>query len=471
MGPRHDRLILGLIIATAAALRFVELSGQSFWYDEALTLAYVSETFGGMLSAVGERDSNPPLYYAVAWVWTRLFGDSEAGLRSLSVVAGVLTVPVTYAAARALAGRRVGLVAALLIAVSPVMVWYSQEARAYALLGLLSALGFMFFVRSLRGDGRRPIVGWAIASALAIATHYFALFAVMVEGLWLLARVRPRRPVMLATAAVGGVGVALLPLALHQRDEKITWITDFSTLGARLEQTARVFTGTGSAPNRTLWVALALAVIPVVVLLRGDATARRALLTAVAVGAGAIAIPVLVALAGSDYVLDRNLLPAVVPLTIAVGTGVALRWSWMLPTALIGLGLCAIYVREDHRIATNEHFQRDDWRAVARELGPRRATRVVVVTPGWQGQALRVYRPGLQAMSASRPVTEVDMLSSPGWGRGLPPELSQERGFALVGHTVVQRIEISRFRATRLIRVPPDALSTPGGHGSRAFVE
>ena len=80
------------------------------------------------MDAVGFSESAPPLYYALAWVWTQLTGTGEFGLRSLSALAGVATVPVAYLLGAELRGRRAGIVAAALVAVNPMLLWYSQEA-------------------------------------------------------------------------------------------------------------------------------------------------------------------------------------------------------------------------------------------------------------------------------------------------------------------------------------------------------
>ena len=91
-----------------------------------------------MLSTIARTESTPPLYYALAWLWAKLFGHGEAGLRSLSAVVGTLTVPVAWRAGGELFGAaRAGLVAAALVAVNPYFVWYSQEARSYSLLVLM----------------------------------------------------------------------------------------------------------------------------------------------------------------------------------------------------------------------------------------------------------------------------------------------------------------------------------------------
>src|SRR5215208_3044763 len=139
MPPRSVQLLAG-ITAAAAALRFATLDVQSFWFDEATTVHLVRMDLGGMLGAIPDSESTPPVYYVLAWLWTNVFGVGEVGLRSLSALVGTATVPVVYALGRRVASERAALIAAALAATNPLLVWYSQEARAYALLVLLCAL-------------------------------------------------------------------------------------------------------------------------------------------------------------------------------------------------------------------------------------------------------------------------------------------------------------------------------------------
>src|SRR5215212_5778154 len=151
LGPtleqRHAMLV-GTIIGAAAALRFSTLSLQSFWYDETVTVSLLHRSLPAMLRAIPGSETAPPLYYVVAWLWVRVFGFGEVPLRALSAVAGTATVPVSYSAARVLFGQRVAIAVAGLAASSPLLVWYSQEARAYSLLVFFSALSFLFFART-----------------------------------------------------------------------------------------------------------------------------------------------------------------------------------------------------------------------------------------------------------------------------------------------------------------------------------
>src|SRR4051794_25543224 len=180
------RLLIALTLA-GAALRFATLDLQSFWYDESVTAGLVHRGLWGVLDRIPGSESTPPLYYVVAWLWTRVFGSGEVGIRSLSALLGTAAIPAFYLAARELArSERVGVGVAALAAFNPLLVWYSQEARAYALVMLLGALSLSFFARLLRGFETRWLTWWAVTSSLALTAHYFAGFLVVPEVAWLL---------------------------------------------------------------------------------------------------------------------------------------------------------------------------------------------------------------------------------------------------------------------------------------------
>ncbi len=129
--------------------------------------------------------------------------------------------------------------AAALVAVNPMLLWYSQEARGYSLLVLLTALAALYFLRALERGRRRDMVAWGIASALALATHYFAVFPIAFEALWLLRRRRPQA--MAGLRIVGAVGLLLAPLAIHQMSlGHAEWIGDRS-LGHRIWEAGVTF--------------------------------------------------------------------------------------------------------------------------------------------------------------------------------------------------------------------------------------
>jgi mannosyltransferase len=172
---RREPLLLGLI-AVGAALRFVTLAQQSLYLDEAATVRLLREPAIDMFRGIATEESTPPLYYALARAWSSAFGTGEVGLRSFSALVGTATIPVAYAAARQFVSRRAALAAAGLVATSPFLVWYSQEARAYALLVLFGAASLYFLGVALNETSRTAVRWWAVVSILALATHYFGIF-------------------------------------------------------------------------------------------------------------------------------------------------------------------------------------------------------------------------------------------------------------------------------------------------------
>ena len=117
-------------------------------------------------------------------------------------------MPVAYAAAAKLIHRRAGVIAAALTACSPILIWYSQEARSYALLVLLSSLSLLAFAYARETPSPRRVTWWVIASALALATHYYALLIVVPEAVWLLVGHRRVRAVQVGVAIAGLCGPA-----------------------------------------------------------------------------------------------------------------------------------------------------------------------------------------------------------------------------------------------------------------------
>jgi len=250
-------LALALACAAAAALRFATLDAQSLWYDESVTAQLMASQLGGMFHALPDSESTPPLYYVLAWLWTQLFGTGEAGLRSLSALLGTATVPIVWALGRRLGGDRAALIAAALAAVNPMLVWFSQEARSYALLTLLGALSALLWLRALEQPRSGRLVAWGAVAALALGTHYFAVFLVAPQALWLALRVPGPRAKTIALALPAAAGAALVPLALDQRSNEGAAFIGQSSLATRLAQIPKQFLIGYDAPAEALITILA----------------------------------------------------------------------------------------------------------------------------------------------------------------------------------------------------------------------
>lgn len=398
--PRSRRTVtwpLLVVCAAGAILRFAALGSQSFDYDEAFTAGIVHGSLGHALHQIPVTESTPPLYYLLAWLWTRAFGVSEVGLRSLSALLGVALIPVVFAVARRLGSPRAGLFAALLAAVSPFLVWYSQEARAYALLALLSALSFWAFIRALDEPHPRRLWLWAAASAAAALSHYFAGYLVAAEAVWLIIATR-RGSAILASAAVAAVGAALIPLVISQADNRSQWIEGLS-LGSRIKEVAKKWV-TGEISPTTNWE---LALVAVLV---GGAIAyaagrlsvfeRRGAVRAFGVGLAAVLIPLALDLAGFHYLISKNVMPAMV--VLLVGIALILGGSRAGVAGALGVAVAAaLFLALSIDDALDPALQRPDYRAAARALGaPTRDQ--VVVTPNLGNAPMAYYRAGAEVV-------------------------------------------------------------------------
>jgi mannosyltransferase len=443
----RELVLVGALTVVAAALRFSTLDVQSFWHDEAVTAhRIIRPSLFATMGKIPGSESTPPLYYAVAWLWTRAFGISEVGLRSLSALIGTATVPVAYLAARTLTPRRApALATCAFAAVSPVLVWYSQEARAYILLVLLGALSFLFFLRALRSGQRRDIVWWAVVSALALCTHYFAIFAVLPEAAWLLrSRVGGARP---AVGLVAVVGAALVPLAIHQKQQGHTsWISGIP-LHTRAGDLLKEFViGPSGSPTVALSILAGALVAAALVLLalKGGERERLDARPALIVGGVAIVLPLALAIVGLDYFFPRNLIAAWLPLAALVGLGCGLAAAQRLGAALAAV-LCCTLLAITISVNFNDRLQRPDWRGVAHTLGPVHGTRAII-TPATGDDPLEYYMPGTgRILRRHANVNEIDLVGWPLAGKR-PPRLS---GFQLVTSERVKTFTLYRYRAAQ----------------------
>ena len=306
-------------------------------------------------------------------------------------------MPVAYLIGLELRERRAGIAAAALAAVNPMLLWYSQEARAYALFALLCAISTLYFVCALRRGGRSDLAGWGIASALALATHYFAIFPIAVEAIWLLRRRGRRATAGLAIVAVAGL--ALAPLVIHQASiGHAEWIADHALLHRLWETPATFFAGEtgeiiarGDSPLPAVVPFVLACASLLLIWLRGAREERRAAAIPLVLVAAAVGLPVVIALVSpsKDYVLARNLIAALVPLLVAVAIGVTLPGARRIGIG-IGAALVAYCFAFSVWVSVAPAWQRPNWDALATRLGEPTAPRAIVT---WTlGQApLRHY--------------------------------------------------------------------------------
>ena len=457
------------IVALGALLRFWHLGHQSLWLDEAYTHNLVRKSLGGMLSTIPHTESTPPLYYLLQWGVSQVLGTGAAAMRALSAVCGVLAIPVAYAAGRELVDERAGLLAALLVAVNPYFVWYSQEARAYSLLVLMAALSIYAFARVLRRRTAGAAALWGVVAALALLTHYFAAFLVVPEAAYLLYATRSRW-VALATLLPLATAAALTPLALDQRRSgHAQWIGNLS-LSRRLEDLPKKFvTGELGLPLPVLGALAGVVVVGALAwaAIRSHGRRRDRLILMLGLAVACVVIPIALSAVGLDYVFARNLIALYVPLALAAG--IAFAVTGRLGLAAAGL-VCAVAIVVNAFVAYDPKVQRDDWRGLARTLGPASAPRAFVLGPGVQEPAFSLYAGRSQRVGAEGvTVREVDAVLDtrpPRSAVPVPPPgfrlaaVRRTASWMLVRYTAAAPIPLnaSQLLAAKLGSEPPIAL-------------
>ncbi len=464
---------LAALTVLAAALRFSTLDLQSFWYDEAFTPVHVLHpSLWATLRAVSHSENTPPLWYVLAWADARVFGTGEVALRWPSALAGVATVPVAWAIGRELTGRRATAIAtAALVAVNPLLVWYSQEARAYGLFVLCAALAMLCFLRALRAPSAGSMAAFALTGSLALLSHYFAVFLLIPMALWLLWDRSSRRRALPAIAVLALVGLALLPLISAQGGHGTQWIGEWA-LTSRIEAIPQYYlTGYSGAPlghGVELLVALPILAGLGYGLWRVlDPAEERGALIALAIAAGGVLLPLALAVLGADYLAPRNLVAAMVPVTALIAVIIVCRRAGIVGIALLTLtALAFLAITID--VNLSPRLQRGDWRGLAKELeaplpvahassAAARATPLgtrVITTVQLGSAPLQYYLPALVA-PARRGAVTVSEIDETGYAPLRPgADTRPAPGFRLAA-----RIDVNGLIAYRFVSAVPRTVS------------
>ena len=218
--PQQVAYLTLLLALLAFACRAYHLDFQSLWRDEVDALRFATRPFPALLATFVRPGENGPLYFLLLRGWLALSGHSEFALRYLSLLGGVLAVPLTVALGRRLVGPRAALLGALFVATSPYLIWYSQEGKMYALLvSLVLAALWAFWGALTQGGWGRWALCWLLTS-LGLYVHVLAVLLIVVEIAWFviacIVRPRSRRQLLPALVMLALLTLPYLPLVRWQ---------------------------------------------------------------------------------------------------------------------------------------------------------------------------------------------------------------------------------------------------------------
>jgi hypothetical protein len=419
-------LVFGLVV-NGLALRLPSFS-DSVWGDE-LSTNYVVNGFGvgSVLHIVhSDQEGTPPLFFMLTWL-TKGF-DGNEGLRVVSLLAGIGTIPVTYLLGARTVGKGPGLVGAALVALSPFQIFYATEARAYELVMFFCVLAALLVVMAIESGG----LGWWVAYGLAVAaaayTHYTSVFILIVIAGWaLLAHPDARLRVIFANLGAALLYIPWIPELIDDRSEPAAQAIALlhpQTLSAAENDLVHWSIGHPYIPIASLpgyhavWLmgaAVALGVVGLFLRWRRRAEPpwwpqRWGPLLVVGLALAAPVGAAIQGVIGTDVFSSRNIISSWPGLALVAGTVVAAGarpWRY----AASGLLLAGLAVGGVKMLSADN--QRPDYDAAAKyveETGPPGAPVVdtLGLTPGAQTAAEAAFAPKGEAYPQGREVLTLD---------------------------------------------------------------
>lgn len=381
-----------LILVLAMGLRFNRLEAQSFWNDEGNTARLVERPVSLIIEGAA-GDIHPPGYYLILHGWRLVAGQSEFALRAYSALCGLMTVAVAIALGRRAGGGRAGLIGGLFVAIHPLAIYYSQEARMYAQLGLVTALTLQAasaLVRAAerpsrhRSEAVTTTLSLAACVAVGLYTQYTYILALVGLNLafalrWLARRPRPWRIWArwgLAHALGGMLFLPWAPVALGAAG----WQPPDLNQGDAIAALARTLLA-GPLPLQPaqrvgLMLAGGLLLLGGVVTLATSPTGRRTF-----IGWGALCIAVVPAMMIAGTAIYR---PAYLKFLIVSVAPLAVTWSillsWRAPREdhrrrllkaaglLAALYIGGVQATSLARLYHDPALARDDYRGIAAQI-------------------------------------------------------------------------------------------------------
>lgn len=180
---RLDWIVLPGGLAVYAGLTLSHITASSIWFDEAFG-AYLVRFDFLEIARYTATDVHPPLYYWFLKLWTVLFGTSELAFRSMSIVFGMVVIVFGFLLVRRLFGRKAAYASLLLLALSPMLIRYGQEARMYTMAAAIALAATYVLTFAVKSKRRLPWVIYGVLVAIGMWTHYFTALVWLSHWTW-----------------------------------------------------------------------------------------------------------------------------------------------------------------------------------------------------------------------------------------------------------------------------------------------
>jgi mannosyltransferase len=400
-----ENVALGFITILCAALRIYHLGAASLWSDEIFS-RYYADLFGlrYLVTEGLSKETNPPTYYLLLHGWIALWSASEVALRSFSLVACTLCVPVIYLLGRELSGNSQGLLGALLFALCPTSLYFAQETRVYALLMLAGAVllwAAAVFLRDSRS--MKAVVVYALFGTLCLYLHATGLLFVVACGgvvwLFLLTQGANGRQALLKWTALNAfvllLGVPYYLLALTASKSGVIDYVPAAGLHQIIYCASLTVSGIVTPYPWPGFLLAAAVFLTLIVSLSFHRPSNRASVSLIVVPCLFVALVVILSHA-RPILLPRTIVWAVVPFCLIAGN--QLLGAGRTRLAVL-LSLLAAFGTGLFFQVTAPNSDKEPWRDISQTLAPELGKAdLVVLSPVSNPMVLSYY--GLQVKSA-----------------------------------------------------------------------
>ena len=232
INSRYAQLLI-LITVIGCFLRFYNLSYNSLWLDEtaSVTIAMLG-SYANILNYTATIEPNPPLFVWMVYTLMTIFGNNEFIIRFTSAFFGSLTVPIMYFVGKEFIDRNGGIIAAATFAVSPFLILYAQEARAYAVLLFFVALATLFYFKALKSEDYKYWVIFALSTIVVFWTHFYSFILIGALIIYTLAIYKFKYIKQLIVSSIV-MAAGILPLAIIAVPTIFKYTTDKPSFGVQ----------------------------------------------------------------------------------------------------------------------------------------------------------------------------------------------------------------------------------------------
>ncbi len=389
------RNILLLLLLLAFGLRIYRLPQLSLRADEASTLFQAEVSWSELVNRLASPEPHQPLYLVLLHGWIKVAGDSQLAVRYLTLMSGVLVMPLIYLLGRRLITgrtRQAALWTCLLVAINPMLIWDAQDNRMYPVLAVLNLASFYFSLSILEGrGGRKHWLGYVASTTLALFTHYLAVFVIIAENVvwaslvWSLPQRRQR--IGRWIAAQTAVALFFAPWLLRDTAVVTQYTTGFLQPVSAVETLRRTVVGLslGLSVDAQLGSFMALGFVLTLILGALSYSARekvappsdgltemRSLLVLLIYLAVPLASVVIFSVVRFPIFDERYIMLSLPPLLLLLGRGLATISSTGLRRWLAALGLLSILATTGYSLHNYyfvpQYIKGPDWQSYAARL-------------------------------------------------------------------------------------------------------